>query len=502
MAFVSWNCHGFRNKSSELKDIINSYKPACIALQETYIKDNDTVNIRDYSIFSNTSSSARASGGVALAVANDIPSTCLNLNTNLQADAVRMHIKSLITICSLYLPPHQTIHQTELNNLISQLPSPFLILGDLNSHSPLWGGTEMNSRGRQIEQLLADHISSPKEIADTIASSLAQISSSRNYPDHFLAHKLKEEETRLNFNTPADLPYNNSFTFSEFQSCLSTVRNSSPAPDNISYILIKHLSIESQKNILRLYNAIWQEQTFPTLWHQTIIIPILKPGKDATNPLNYRPKVLTCCLCKLLERLVNRRLVHNLETNNIIHPHQIDFRKGPCSLDNRLSLETDIRLAFLQKKHLVAIFFDIEKAYNRTWKHGVLGDLYAFGLRGNLPIFIQNFLKLRKFRVRVGFEFSDSCIQEEGVPQRSVLSVSLFIVKVNNILNQLPSFVKGHLYVDNLYIFHVQGTIFLLWSDNFKLRLEKSNTGLILMVLTFLHSSLQVFTFFVKGVFT
>ncbi|GBM04979.1 putative RNA-directed DNA polymerase from transposon X-element [Araneus ventricosus] len=295
-------------------------------------------------------------------------------------------------------------------------------------------------------------ISSPKEIADTIASSLVQISSSRNYPDHFLAHKLKEEKTKLNFNTQFDLPYNNSFTLLEFQSCLSTVHNSAPGPDNIGSFLIKHLTIESQTNILRLYNRIWQEQTFPTLWHQAIITPILKPGKDATNPLNYRPIALTCCLCKLLERLVNRRLVHYLETNNIIHPHQSGFRKGRCTLDNLLSLETDIRLAFLQKKHLVAIFFDIEKAYDRTWRHGILSDLYAFGLRGNLPIFIRNFLRLRKFRVRVGFEFSDSYIQEEGVPQGSVLSVSLFIIKINNILHQLPSFVKGHLYVDDLYI--------------------------------------------------
>ncbi|GBM99468.1 putative RNA-directed DNA polymerase from transposon X-element, partial [Araneus ventricosus] len=294
--------------------------------------------------------------------------------------------------------------------------------------------------------------SSTSKIADTIASSLAQISSSRNYPDHFLAHKLKEEKTKLNFNTQSDLPYNNSFTLLEFQSCLSTVHNSAPGPDNIGYILIKHLTIESQTNILRLYNRIWQEQTFPTLWHQAIIIPVLKPGKDATNPLNYRPIALTCCLCKLLERLVNRRLVHYLETNNIIHPHQSGFRKGRCTLHNLLSLETDIRLAFLQKKHLVAIFFDIEKAYDRTWRHGILSDLYAFGLRGNLPIFIRNFLRLRKFRVRVGFEFSDSYIQEEGVPQGSVLSVSLFIIKINNILHQLPSFVKGHLYVDDLYI--------------------------------------------------
>ncbi|GBM35887.1 hypothetical protein AVEN_16862-1 [Araneus ventricosus] len=194
MAFVSWNCHSFRNKSSELKDIINSYKPACIALQETYIEDNYTVNIRDYSIFSNASSSARASGGVVLAVANDTPFTCLNLNTNLQVDAVRMHIKSLITICSLYLPPHQTIHQTELNNLISQLPSPFLILGDLNGHSPLWGGTETNSRGRQIEQLLADH-------------SICLLSNDEK--THFHLPTQKFHSIDLAFCTPALLPFLN-----------------------------------------------------------------------------------------------------------------------------------------------------------------------------------------------------------------------------------------------------------------------------------------------------
>ncbi|GBM80118.1 hypothetical protein AVEN_218280-1 [Araneus ventricosus] len=91
MAFVSWNCQGFRNKSSELKAIINSYKPACVAFQETCIRDYDRVHIWDYSIFSNTSSSTRASGVVALAVANDIPSSCFNLNTNLQAVAVRIH---------------------------------------------------------------------------------------------------------------------------------------------------------------------------------------------------------------------------------------------------------------------------------------------------------------------------------------------------------------------------------------------------------------------------
>ncbi|GBL55403.1 hypothetical protein AVEN_232920-1, partial [Araneus ventricosus] len=127
------------------------------------------------------------------------------------------------------------------------------------------------------------------------------------------------------------------------------------------------------------------------------------------------------------------------------------FRKGRSTIDNLLALETDIRLSFLQRKHLVAIFFDIEKAYDRTWRYGILKDLYDLGLRGNLPIFIRNFLQLRKFRVKVESEFSDFFIQEEGVPQGSVLSVTLFILKINAILKQLPTSVRGYLYVDDLY---------------------------------------------------
>ncbi|GBN64791.1 putative RNA-directed DNA polymerase from transposon X-element, partial [Araneus ventricosus] len=187
------------------------------------------------------------------------------------------------------------------------------------------------------------------------------------------------------------------------------------------------------------------------LIHNGQTISSLK-GKDPKNPSNYRPIALTCCLCKVLERMINRRLVHYLEANKYLHPFQSGFRKGRSTIDNLLALETDIRLSFLQRKHLVAIFFDIEKAYDRTWRYGILKDLYDLGLRGNLPIFIKNFLQLRKFRVKVESEFSDFFIQEEGVPQGSVLSVTLFILKINNILKQLPTSVRGYLYVDDLYI--------------------------------------------------
>ncbi|GBN93803.1 RNA-directed DNA polymerase from mobile element jockey [Araneus ventricosus] len=130
------------------------------------------------------------------------------------------------------------------------------------------------------------------------------------------------------------------------------------------------------------------------------------------------------------------------------------FPTSPITLNTPLqAIAVQIHTnSLISLQHTVAIFFDIEKAYDRSWRFGILRDLYECNLRGNLPIFIQNFLKLRKFRVQIGNQLSDYFIQEEGVPQGSVFSVTLFALKINDILKQLPPSVKGFLYVDDLYI--------------------------------------------------
>ena len=60
-------------------------------------------------------------------------------------------------------------------------------------------------------------------------------------------------------------------------------------------------------------------------------------------------------------------------------------------------------------------------------------DLSDFGLKGRLPHFIDNFLSNRNFKVRVGTTLSDLQGQEEEVPQGSILFVTLFSIKINNI---------------------------------------------------------------------
>ncbi|GFV11933.1 putative RNA-directed DNA polymerase from transposon X-element [Trichonephila clavipes] len=85
------------------------------------------------------------------------PSNVVTLHTSLQAVAVRIHVHSLVTVCCVYLLPNDVVPQVDLNRLVAQLRAPFILLGDFNGHSPLWGHDDTNSRGRQIERLICDH---------------------------------------------------------------------------------------------------------------------------------------------------------------------------------------------------------------------------------------------------------------------------------------------------------------------------------------------------------
>ncbi|GBL79490.1 hypothetical protein AVEN_92646-1 [Araneus ventricosus] len=62
-------------------------------------------------------------------------------------------------------------------------------------------------------------------------------------------------------------------------------------------------------------------------------------------------------------------------------PSQSGFRRRRGTIDNLLKLETAIREAFVRKTHLVSTFFDIEKAYDSTWRHVRLSFTPTFGFR-------------------------------------------------------------------------------------------------------------------------
>ena len=122
------------------------------------------------------------------------------------------------------------------------------------------------------------------------------------------------------------------------------------------------------------------------------------------------------------------------------------------SNDHLVRLETFVRDAFIKKEHLVSVFFDLEKAYDTTWKYGILKDMSDLGLKGRLPNLISSFLSDRNFQVKLGSTLSSAYKQEQGVPQGSILSVTLFNIKINNIVKCLNPGVDCSLYVDDFVI--------------------------------------------------
>ncbi|GBN62979.1 hypothetical protein AVEN_125268-1 [Araneus ventricosus] len=130
----------------------------CIGLQETFLSSNNSLKLRGYnSVRKDAATGNNHSGGVCILTSNLYPSTPLTLHTSLQAVAVQVHARTLVTVCSVYLPPHDVISQQDLDTLVDQLPTPFILLGDFNGHSTLWGSDDTNSRGRQIERFISNN---------------------------------------------------------------------------------------------------------------------------------------------------------------------------------------------------------------------------------------------------------------------------------------------------------------------------------------------------------
>ena len=296
------------------------------------------------------------------------------------------------------------------------------------------------------------NVTLPKDISNTLAKTFANNSSADHYSPIFNQHKTHAELEPLDFTSPIQYQYNKHFSLRELEKALSSSKNTSVGPDEIHYEILCNLPVLGHQILLSIFNVIWDNGSFPQSWRKAIIIPISKPGKDPIDPNNYRPIALTSCVCKIMERMVNNRLTWYLEHNQIYNKYQCGFRKGRSTIDHLVRLETLIREAFVNKQHLVTVFFDLEKAYDTTWKYGIMKDLHSMGLRGHLPTFIHNFLADRTFQVRLGTILSNAYNQEMGVPQGSILSVTLFNIKINSITNCLGPNIGCSLYVDDFLI--------------------------------------------------
>ena len=103
------------------------------------------------------------------------------------------------------------------------------------------------------------------------------------------------------------------FTVRELKIAIKQPKNTTPGEDTIHPQMIKNLSPETLKYLLDMYNKIWEEGKIPKSWKHATLIPLLKEGKDPKDFGSYRLVAQTNILCKIFEKMVNKRLVWYLE---------------------------------------------------------------------------------------------------------------------------------------------------------------------------------------------
>jgi len=284
-------------------------------------------------------------------------------------------------------------------------------------------------------------IESDEEKANLFADNFVNVSSSENYSSGFKMHRfLAEKQGERNLpsenseSSDIDNSLNDRFSYHELKRAIKeSKRNSSPGEDKITYDMLQHLPRRALQRLLFLYNSAWQKGCIPQAWKHSIIIPVLKMGKNKEDISSYRPISLTNTIGKIMEKLVANRLRHYLETNSLLTNVQTGFRKGRGTVDHLIRLQDTINKYNLNRGYTVAVFIDFKSAYDML-SHDVLkGKLKKLGLTGEIYQYIDNFLTGRTIQVQVGNKFSKVLDINNGTPQGSVISPLLLLIMINDL---------------------------------------------------------------------
>ena len=153
--FLQWNTSSLVSHWGEFKNYVINKKPLVVAVQETIFLDTDSYNynfnISGFSLYTHNNNVTPRNGGTALYISNHLLHHQINLVTTLDAVGVNIKIAQReLTILSIYLSPSDPFIPNHLTKLISQLSSPYLLLGDFNAHHRTWGCNYTSTRGTQL----------------------------------------------------------------------------------------------------------------------------------------------------------------------------------------------------------------------------------------------------------------------------------------------------------------------------------------------------------------
>ena len=155
--------------------------------------------------------------------------------------------------------------------------------------------------------------------------------------------------------------------------------NKASGPDGIPARVLRFCAPELSPVLTRLYRLSLKTGSVPKSWKVANVQPVPKKGSRA-DPSNYRPIAITSILCKVMERILNKKLLAYLEAENLLSDRQYGFRRGRSTGDLLVYATHFWGKAIEKHGEALAVSLDISKAFDRVWHASLLNKLPAYGI--------------------------------------------------------------------------------------------------------------------------
>ena len=120
-----------------------------------------------------------------------------------------------------------------------------------------------------------------------------------------------------------------------------------------------------------------------------------------------------------------------------------------------------IEEGFQAKKQTVVVWVNLEKAFDRVWTKGLLLKLLKTNITHKMYDWIKQYIHNRKAKVCLKGKYSRTASFKQGVPQGGVLSPSLFLIFLNDLISTTSPNVKAVQYADDLALICSEDSLIL-----------------------------------------